>query len=181
MRRKNRRTAPPRPQLPTGIPVPSPEDEQRVNAATFGYLKRVLVDGERPACAPETAAALAGMILGQRVGLLQLAEHMTPDLALAAGARWVAETAARYPEQDRAGDALAMPSQEAMEAAAARYVAGVMDGSVPRSCPPWMPAALAAMCSSALVAGFAVADGLDDEAATAATRARLAVIAEGNH
>jgi hypothetical protein len=60
----------------------------------YGYLKAVLVDGEVPEIDADTAATLAGFVLGQRVAVLVSVQGMTMQDATAAGLGWVAEQAA---------------------------------------------------------------------------------------
>lgn len=167
------------PLRPLQLPVePSPA---QLSAEMFGYLKRVLVDGELPECDAGTAAALAGMILGQRVAI-QVMFGMPQPRAVTESLQWIADQAALSGSlaaseelaKAEAPSTAERPTDEVVKAETARYALAVMDGSAPASCPAWMAPALAAMWWSAMTAGYQRAgDGMDIDQARATTRAQL--------
>lgn len=165
---------------------PKPENGRRGEAELCAFLLRVIGGAVPESVDAEMTAALVAMILKVMTENITIRTGLAPEHGRAAAVGWLLARAAMpgpaavtRDAPQRAGDALAMPSPDEMQAAAAAYAGDVMDGQVPLSCPAWIPAALASMLRSSMVAAFVSADGLDREAAISATRGKLAEMAEG--
>jgi hypothetical protein len=155
-----------------------PENMSRLEAMMADCLKRTAVDGEvLDSVDGEVASALCGMAVGLLVKVYQL-QGMTPETARGAAVGWIVGRAGITSSAVR--EAAGAPSPQVAEAEAAAYSLAVMDGTVPPSCPAWMPRVLAVMVRSALISGYMHADGLERDAAVSATRAKLAAMAEGS-
>lgn len=179
----NRSRRRPAARLEPGYPQQLAADAVLHHAALWDYVKRVLIDGETPPCDAGTAAILAGMVLGQHVHGLCMDDGLTLEQGIAAGLRWVAEHAAlsgslAATEAAAPEDAVTPLADVRREAAA--YVLAVMSGRTPEAPAPWMPRALAGLLHASMSAGFQIStgDGMDVEAARAATRAHLEAMAE---
>ena len=77
------------------LPDPPVKQNPERQARVFSYMQRVMSGGEPPADA-DTAATLAGMVIGIRSGMLQKLHGVTRDQAMAACRRWVDDQAALW-------------------------------------------------------------------------------------
>ena len=81
------------PVVPWRPPQQEPPDYVRHQAATFDWLKRVVIDREKLAADAEMGESLAGLIVGMRARLLIEANGMSEEDAVALAAAWIEELA----------------------------------------------------------------------------------------
>ena len=91
--RKQRRPLRPLPRL---AGAPSQDEVNAMNARMFAYMKLALSQPDPPECDRDTAAMMAGCILGQRVRVLMDVHGLSQEAATAAGLAWVEEQAAHW-------------------------------------------------------------------------------------
>jgi hypothetical protein len=77
------------------LPQPSPALSPERQARLFAFIRRA-VAGERPECDPDTAAHLAGMVVGMRAALIVRMHGATPEQAKAATMQWVRDQEKLY-------------------------------------------------------------------------------------